>query len=49
MTKDFVMMNRVNVTVMLDQVLEEVMEEDSIARKTIQPRFTKQQSCSFLY
>ncbi len=36
------MMNRVNVTVMLDQVLEEVTREDSIARKTIQPRFTVQ-------
>ena len=49
MTRDFVMMSRVNVTVMLDQVLEEVIGEDSIARKTIQPRFTIQQSCSFLY
>jgi len=36
MTRDFVMMSRVNVTVMLDQVLEEVIREDSIARKTIQ-------------
>jgi len=35
-------MNRANVTVMLDQVLEEVIREDSIARKTIQPRFTVQ-------
>ncbi len=35
MTRDFVMMSRVNVTVMLDQVLEEGIEEDSIARKTI--------------
>jgi len=43
------MMNCVNVTVMMDQVLEEGMGEDSIARKTIQPRFTIQQSCSFLY
>jgi len=42
MTGDFVTMNRVNVTVMLDQVLEEVIREDSIARKTIQPRFTVQ-------
>ena len=42
MTRDFVMMSRVNVTVMLDQVLEEVIREDSIARKTIQPRFTVQ-------
>ncbi len=37
MTRDFVTMSRVNVTVMLDQVLEEVIREDSIARKTIQP------------
>jgi len=36
MIRDFVMMSRVNVTVMLDQVLEEVIREDSIARKTIQ-------------
>ena len=49
MTKDFVMMSCVNVTVMLDQVLEEVIGEDSIARKTIQSRFTIQQGCSFLY
>jgi hypothetical protein len=42
MTKDFVTMSRVNVTVMLDQVLEEAIREDSIARKTIQPRFTVQ-------
>ncbi len=42
MIRDFVMMSRVNVTVMLDQVLEEVIREDSIARKTIQPRFTVQ-------
>jgi hypothetical protein len=42
MTRDFVTMSRVNVTVMLDQVLEEVIREDSIARKTIQPRFTVQ-------
>jgi len=42
MTRDFVMMSRVNVTVMLDQVLEEGMGKDSIARKTIQPRFTVQ-------
>ena len=35
MTRDFVMMSHVNVTVMLDQVLEEVIGEDSIARKTI--------------
>jgi len=32
----FVMMYHVNVTVMLDQVLEEVIREDSIARKTVQ-------------
>ena len=31
----FVMMNCVNVTVMLDQVLEEVIGEDNIARKTV--------------
>ena len=49
MTWDFVMMNRVNVTVMLDQVLEEGTREDSIARKTIQSRFTIQQGCSFLH
>ncbi len=42
MIRDFVMMSRVNVTVMLDQVLEEVIREDSIARKTIQPRFIVQ-------
>ena len=42
MTRDFVTMSRANVTVMLDQVLEEVIREDSIARKTIQPRFTVQ-------
>ncbi len=46
---DFVTMSRVNVTVMLDQVLEEVIREDSIARKTIQPRFTVQQDCSLLH
>jgi len=34
------MMSRVNVTVILDQVLEEEMGKDSIARKTIQTRFT---------
>jgi len=33
MTRGFVMMSCVNVTVMLDQVLEEVIGEDSIARK----------------
>ena len=33
MTRGFVMMNCVDVTVMLDQVLEEVIGEDSIARK----------------
>ncbi len=36
------MMNRVNVTVMLDQVLEEGIGESSIARKTVQTRFTIQ-------
>jgi len=36
------MMNRVNVTVMLDQVLEEEIGENSIARKTVQTRFTIQ-------
>ncbi len=46
---DFVTMSRVNVTVMLDQVLEEVIREDSIARKTIQSRFTVQQDCSLLH
>ncbi len=34
MTRDFVMMSRVNVTVMLDQVLEEGTGENSIVRKT---------------
>ena len=48
-TADFVMMSCVNVTVMLDQVLEEGIGKDSIARKTIQPRFTLQQDCSFLH
>jgi len=42
MTRDFVMMSRVNVTVILDQVLEEGMGDDSIVRKTIQTRFTVQ-------
>jgi len=42
MKRDFVMMSRVNVTVMLDQVLEEVIGKDSIARKTIQSRFAVQ-------
>ena len=32
------MMNLVNVTVMRDQVLEEEIGRDSIARKAIQPR-----------
>ncbi len=49
MKRDFVTMSRVNVTVMLEQVLEEGIGEDSIARKTIQSRFTIQQDCSFLY
>ncbi len=35
MKRGFVMMNHVNVTVMLDQVLEEVIGEDSIVRKTV--------------
>ncbi len=35
MIRGFVMMNHVNVTVMLDQVLEEVIGEDSIVRKTV--------------
>ncbi len=42
MTRDFVTMSHVNVTVMLDQVLEEGIGEDSIARKTIQSKFTLQ-------
>ena len=45
----FVMMNLVNVTVMRDQVLEEGIGKDSIARKTIQSRDVVQQSSSFLY
>ena len=49
MTMGFVMMSCVNVTVMLDQVLEEVIGEDSIARKTIQSGFTIQQNCSLLH
>jgi len=36
------MMSRVIVTVMLDQVLEEGIGKDSIARKTIQSRFIVQ-------
>ena len=35
MIRGFVMMNHVNVTVKLDQVLEEVIGEDSIVRKTV--------------
>jgi len=35
MKRGFVMMNHVNVTVMLEQVLEEVIGEDSIVRKTV--------------
>ena len=35
MIRGFVMMNHVNVTVMLEQVLEEVIGEDSIVRKTV--------------
>ena len=49
MTGGFVMMSCVNVTVMLDQVLEEITGEDSIARKTIQSGFTIQQNCSLLH
>ncbi len=49
MARDFVMMSCVNVTVTLDQVLEEVTGEDSIARKTIQSGFTVQQNCSLLH
>jgi hypothetical protein len=36
--KDFVMIYLVNVTVMRDQVLEEEIVRDNIARKTIQSR-----------
>ena len=46
---DFVMMFPANVTAMRDQVLEEVIGRDSIARKTIQSRYAIQQSSSFLY
>lgn len=35
----FVMMFPANVTAMRDQVLEEAIERDSIARKTIQSRY----------
>ena len=45
----FVMMMLVNVTVMMDQVLEEGIRRDNIVRKTIQPRNIVQQSSSFLY
>jgi|APSaa5957512535_1039671.scaffolds.fasta_scaffold07602_2 hypothetical protein len=38
MTMDFVMMFPANATAMRDQVLEEVIGRDSIARKTIQSR-----------
>ena len=38
MIMDFVMMFPANVTVTRDQVLEEVIGRDSIARKTIQSR-----------
>ena len=38
MTMGFVMMFPVDVTVMRDQVLEEGIGRDSIARKTIQSR-----------
>jgi len=43
------MMFPANVTVMRDQVLEEGIGKDSIARKTIQSRDVVQQSSSFLY
>ena len=43
------MMNLVSVTAMRDQVLEEGIGKDSIARKTIQSRDVVQQSSSFLY
>jgi hypothetical protein len=43
------MMSPVSVTVIGDQVLEEEIGRDSIARKTIQPRNALQQSRSFLY
>ncbi|MBT8243383.1 MAG: hypothetical protein HKP34_06765 [Nitrosopumilus sp.] len=46
---DFAIMNPASVTAMRDQVLEEEIGRDSIARKTIQARGTLQQSCSFLY
>ena len=39
----------VDVIVIRDQVLEEEIGKDSIARKTIQSREALQQSCSFLY
>jgi len=42
MAGDFVMMNYVNVTAILDQFLEEAIGEDSIARKTIQSRYAVQ-------
>ncbi|MHA7646934.1 hypothetical protein [Nitrosopumilus sp. S4] len=38
MKKAFVMMKRVNVTAIKDQVLEEGIGGDNIARKTIQAR-----------
>ncbi len=43
------MMNLVNATAMMEQVLEEVIGEDSIVRKTIQSRDIVQQNSSFLY
>lgn len=45
----FAIMNCVNVSVMMDQVLEGETGEDSIVRKTIQPRFTIQQNSAFLH
>jgi hypothetical protein len=38
-----------DVTVIRDQVLEEEIGKDSIARKTVQSRDALQQSGSFLY
>ena len=46
---DFAMTYPANVTAMRDQVLEGETGRDSIARETIQPRDTIQQSGSFLY
>ena len=43
------MMFLANVIAIMDQVLGEVTGRDSIARKTIQPRYPIQQSGSLLY